>query len=44
MTEEKVPGTQLIGGSVGPRSSLDIMEKRRKSLPLLGIEIWSSSL
>jgi hypothetical protein len=35
--------TIFIGGWVGTRASLDVMVKRKKSLPLLGIESWSSS-
>jgi len=28
---------------VGPRDDLDAVTKRKKFLPLLGLEIWSSS-
>jgi hypothetical protein len=36
--EETVPGTACIGGWVGPRASLDDVEKR-KFLTLLGCEL-----
>jgi hypothetical protein len=32
---EKATDTHLIGGWLGPRASLDIVVKRKKSLPLL---------
>jgi hypothetical protein len=32
------PGTYFIGGWVGPQASLDVMEKRKFFLPLLGIK------
>jgi hypothetical protein len=38
---ERGPGTHWIGGWVGPRTSLDDVEKR-KCLPLLGLELRPS--
>jgi hypothetical protein len=38
---EIVSGTHWIGGWVGPRTGLD--QKKRKFLPLSGIEPWPSS-
>lgn len=32
-----MPSTHLIGGTVGPRTHLDILEKKNHS-PLMGIE------
>jgi hypothetical protein len=37
--KETAPGTYWIGGWVGPRVSLDVVAKRKKSQ--LGIEPWS---
>jgi hypothetical protein len=37
MERERAPGTHCIGGWVGPRTSLDVLEKRNL-LPLLGIQ------
>jgi hypothetical protein len=35
---ERAPGAYRIGGWVGPRASLDAEAKRKKSVPLPGIE------
>jgi len=40
----RAPGTYLIGGGAGSRTSLDMVAKRRKFLTLLGIETRLSSL
>jgi hypothetical protein len=40
---EKAPGTQWIGGWVGPIASLEALAKRKKYLPLPEIEPRSSS-
>jgi hypothetical protein len=40
---ERAPGTHWIGGSVGPQSGLDNMEKRGISCPLSGVEPRPSS-
>jgi len=37
-------GTHCIGGWVGLRAGLDVVAKKKKSLPLLGIIPPSSSL
>jgi len=43
-TGRKDPGSFWIGGWVGPIVSLDAVERREvRSLPLPGIELWSSS-
>jgi hypothetical protein len=39
-----VPGTHYIGGWVGPRASMDVKEKEKNLLPLLGIEPNSSAV
>jgi hypothetical protein len=37
-TGEIAPGTQWIGGWVGPRAGLDVMEKRKNVSPLMQME------
>jgi hypothetical protein len=34
--------TYRIGGWVGPRAAVDAVGKKKQSLPLPGIELWSS--
>jgi hypothetical protein len=38
---ERAPITNWIGGWMGPRASLDKVVKRKESLPLPGIKLWS---
>jgi len=43
-TRDRAYSTNRTGGWVGPRDGLDAVAKRKKSLPMPGIEFLSSSL
>jgi hypothetical protein len=40
---ERTPGTHWIGGWVGPRTDLDVVEKRKDIFISPGIETWPSN-
>jgi hypothetical protein len=40
---DRASGSHWIGGWVGPTAGLNVVEKRKISLPLPGIEAWPSN-